>query len=351
MLDTPNSAAGQQMPRDEDELDAHLSEPTPCVVEALTSLHGDLVILGAGGKIGPSLARMAARALAASGSAASVYAVSRWADERARLVAERAGVRTVAADLSDPESYGALPDAGAVVFLTGQKFGTNGNESGTWWSNAAIPTFTAGRYRRVPTVVYSTGNVYPLRPLTAGGSTEHDPVGPIGQYAQSCLAREQLFSHAAVRWQTPICIYRLNYAIELRYGVIADIGVKILSGEEIDVTMPAVNVVWQRDSNVWTLRALALCSTPPRVLNATGPETISVRQIATILGRVLDTPVRFRGQEADDALLNDASECHALFGYPSVTVLQAIDWVAQWLLQGGRQLAKATKFAQRDGTY
>lgn len=338
-------------PTNEPELIDHLASPTPEVIETLASLDGDLVVLGAGGKIGPSLTGMAVRALRAAGSSAEVIGVSRWSDEPTRQTAQASGVRTISADLADPRAYPDLPDAGAVLFLAGQKFGTTGNESSTWWANAAIPAYAAARYAGVPTVVYSTGNVYPLRPLHSGGSQEADPVGPIGQYAQSCLAREQMFRYAAEQWQTPVCLYRLNYAVELRYGVIADLARTILAGEPVDVTMPAVNVVWQRDSNVWALRALGLCASPARALNATGPETISVRRLATMLATRLGAPVEFRGTESDDALLSDSTACHALFGYPTVSMGEAVEWVARWIEGGGRHLGRPTKFSQRDGAF
>ena len=217
--------------------------------------------------------------------------------------------------------------------------------------NAIVPSLAAARYRGVPSVVYSTGNVYPFRPMQLGGATEATPPAPIGDYAQSCLAREQVFRHAATTWGTPVLFYRLNYAVELRYGVIADVATKIAAGQPVDVTMPAANVVWQGDSNRWTLRSLALAHPETFVLNATGPETLSIRGIATRLGEVMDAEVTFTGTEAPDALLNDASLAHQLFGYPTVSARQAIDWVGRWVAQGGRQLGKATKFEQRGGQF
>lgn len=260
-------------------------------------------------------------------------------------------MRTLAADLADPAAYTGLPDAAAVYYLAAMKFGTTGQEPRTWWSNAAIPTLVAARYRGVPTVVYSTGNVYPLRPLTAGGAVENDRVDPVGEYAQSCLARERIFTHAAHEWDTPTTVYRLNYACELRYGVVADIAVKLAAGEPVDVTMPAVNVVWQGDVNAWALRSLSLAGVPPHVLNATGPETVPVRRLALLLAERMGVEPTFSGVEAPDALLNDASECHERFGYPTVPLRRLVDWVAGWVGGGGRQLDKATKFQQREGRF
>jgi dTDP-4-dehydrorhamnose reductase len=338
-------------PADEPALEELLSRPAPGVAEALDGAGGDLVLLGAGGKIGPSLARMARRALDDAGSDARVVAVSRFSDAGVRAGLEDAGVRTVAADLADPGAYADLPDAAAVFHLAAMKFGTTGQEQQTWWSNAAIPALVAARYRGVPTVVYSTGNVYPLVPLTVGGAVESDPPAPVGEYAQSCLARERIFTHAAHTWGTPTAVFRLNYACELRYGVLADIAVKLAAGEPVDVTMPAVNVAWQGDANAWALRSLSLAEVPPHVLNATGPETVPVRRLAVLLAERMGVTPEFRGVESADALLNDAGECHERFGYPSVPLRRLVDWVADWVVRGGRQLGKATKFQQREGKF
>lgn len=338
-------------PADEPTLEEYLSRPLPGVAGALAAAGGDIVLLGAGGKIGPSMARMARRALADTGSDAQVIAVSRFSDAGVRAGLEADGVRTVAADLADPAAYAGLPDAASVYFLAAMKFGTTGQEHRTWWSNAAIPTLVAAHYRGVPTVVYSTGNVYPLRPVTAGGAVESDPVDPVGEYAQSCLARERIFTHAAHEWGTPTAVFRLNYACELRYGVIADIAVKLAAGEPVDVTMPAVNVAWQGDVNAWALRSLSLAGVPPHVLNATGPETVPVRRLALLLAERMGVEPTFSGAESPDSLLNDASECHERFGYPSVPLRRLVGWVAEWVGKGGRQLNKATKFQQREGRF
>lgn len=338
-------------PRTEMELESLLSAPTPEVTEVLSALSGDLVILGGGGKVGPTLAMMAAQAIRAAGSKGRVVSVSRWGDAEARARVEAAGVRTISADLSDPTSYLELPEAAALIFLAGQKFGTSGNESATWWANAVVPALASDRYRGVPTVAYSTGNIYAFRNTRTGGSAEEDLISPVGAYAQSCLAREEVFRHASTMWRTPTALFRLNYAVELRYGVLVDIALKVASGSPIDVTMPAVNVVWQGDSNAWTLRALGLCSTPARALNVTGPETVAVRRIASIIGERLGVQPSFSGTESDDALLSDAGPCHALFGYPAVPLHLAIQWTADWVAAGGPTWGKSTKFEQREGRF
>lgn len=339
------------MPASEQELDDQLSAPSPGVAEALATTSGDIVVLGAGGKVGPTLVRMLCRALAEAGSDRKVQAVSRWSDARNRELVESWGATAVAADLSDPGAYADLPDAGAMFFLAGNKFGTSGNEHLTWWMNAVVPGLAASRYRGVPTVVYSSGNVYPFVPAWSGGCTEDVAPSPVGAYAQSCLAREQAFTHAAHLWGTPVSIYRLNYAVELRYGVIADIAAMVAAGKPVDVTMGTVNVVWQRDSTEWSIRALEHAAAPPFILNGTGPETVSTRALALALGDLMGRDVEFVGQEAQEALLNNAGRAHTLYGYPTVSLRQALAWTAEWVGGGGRQLGKATKFQTRDGAF
>lgn len=338
-------------PADEEALDEWLSRPGAHVGHALAAIGGDIVLLGAGGKIGPTMARMARRALDDVGSAAKVIAVSRFSDAATRDQLAHIGVETCVVDLSEPGAYADLPDAGAMFFLAATKFGTSGQEHLTWWSNAATPAFVADRYRGVPSVVYSTGNVYPLTPLVHGGSVETDTPQPLGEYAQSCLARERIFTNAAHSWGTPTTIFRLNYACELRYGVIADIAATIAAGQPVDVSMPAVNVAWQGDISSWALQSIELAGVPPRILNATGPETIPVRRLATLLADAMGRAIELTGCEAPDALLSDAGDCFDLYGYPTVPARRLVSWVAGWVDAGGRQLGKATKFEQRSGNY
>lgn len=346
-----NTVTHPTQPTDEEGLEEQLSRPSDAVATALASTTGDLVVLGASGKVGPTLCRMLRRALDGVGSDRRVLAVSRWSDTEARDRLARSGVQPVAADLADPDAYAGLPDAGAVFFLAGHKFGSATNQHLTWWMNAVVPGLAAARYRGVPTVVYGSGNVYPFVAPHTGGCTEADAPAPVGTYAQSCLAREQAFTHAAELWGTPVALYRLNYAVELRYGVLADIATKIATGDEVDVTMGAVNVVWQRDSTEWSIRALEHAGTPPFVLNGTGPETASTRRLAHQLADRMGLEARIVGSEAPEALLSNATRCHGLFGYPEVTLDRAVDWVADWVGAGGRQLGKATKFQTRDGRF
>lgn len=346
-MKTPHPPA----PKAEEQLEDLLSAPLEGVGTDLAALGGDIVLLGAGGKIGPTMAVMARRALDAVGSSAEVRAVSRWSEPDVRESLERHGVLTHTAELGDPASLQSLPDAACVYFLAAMKFGSTGAEQRMWWTNAAVPTMVAVRYRGVPTVVYSSGNVYPFIPLVHGGCTEQDEPQPRGEYAQSCLARERVFAGASERWGTPTVMFRLNYACELRYGVVADIAARIAAGQPVDVTMPAVNIVWQRDISAWALRSALLAGSDAPVLNATGPETIPVRRIALLLAEAMGLEVELTGVEAPDALLNDAGDCFARFGYPSLAARTLINWTAQWVAGGGRQLGKATKFEQRQGRY
>lgn len=338
-------------PTTEAELEDLLSTPSQGLVDDLATLQGDLVVLGAGGKVGPTLCLMAQRALDQAGTGRKVIAVSRWSEADVAQRLEAAGVVVVKADLSDPSNYEALPEAGAVVFMVGHKFGTTGREHLTWWMNSAVPALAANRYRGVPTMVYSSGNVYPFVAPVTGGCKESDAPSPIGAYAQSCLAREQMYTYAAATWGTPVSIYRLNYAVELRYGVLADLAADLVAGNPIDVTMGAFNIVWQRDSTEWSLRSLVKASTDVFILNGTGAETVSTRRAATALAERLGVEPTFTGEESDVALLSNAGLAHSLYGYPEVSVDTAIDWVADWVAAGGRQLGKATKFQRTDGKF
>ncbi len=332
----------------EEELEETLSRPPPGVVQDLARLEGDIVVLGAGGKMGPTLARMARRAL---DGRRDVVAVARFSDPRARESLERAGVRTLACDLLDRAQVARLPDAAAVVFMAGMKFGSTGAEALTWATNAYLPGLAAERYPRARTVVFSTGNVYPLVPVSGGGATEETPPAPIGEYAQSTLGRERVFEHFSRTRGTPVTVFRLNYAVELRYGVLLDIARKVGSGLPVDLSTGHVNVIWQGDANAVALRCLAAAQSPPLVLNVTGPETLSVRGLSTRLGEALGRAPVFAGLEAPTALLSNASKALARFGPPAVPVEQALSWVANWVRIGGRTLSKPTHFEARDGRF
>ncbi len=333
------------------ELDERLSIPRPKLVEDLRRLDGDILILGAGGKLGPSLVRLASRGVAAAGSGARVIAVSRFSEPGLadRLRAEGADV--VRADITDDAELAALPDTANVIFLVGAKFGTAGREHATWATNAYLPGRVAERYAGSRIVALSTGNVYPLVPVITGGCTETTQVGPVGEYAMSCLGRERVFSHFAERNGTPTALIRLNYAVEMRYGVLVDIAAAILAGEAIDVTMGHANLVWQGYANEVTLRALHHTSNPPFVLNLTGPETVSIRQAAQQIGDYLGKEPVLTGAEAPTALLSNAQLCHRLFGYPDVPVARLFEQTANWVAAGLPTNGKPTKFSTRDGRF
>ena len=335
-------------PQTEEDLEEILSRPTQGVMEVLATLSGDLLVLGAGGKMGPSLALMAQRVL---GERHRVIAVSRFRDPACRRLLEQAGMRTIAADLRDPAAIAALPDAPDLIFMAGQKFGTNPAPAETWAMNALVPALVAARYPGRRFVVFSTGNVYPLVPASSKGAREDHPVGPVGEYAMSCVARERLFEDAASRDGTPVTIFRLNYANDLRYGVLVDLARRVLTGEPVDLSMGQVNLIWQGDANARALQCLALASSPATILNVTGPDVLSVRALAKRIGDYAGREPVFKGSEAADSLLSDASRSIQLFGPPVVSVDTMIEWTVSWLRQGGRVLGKPTHFEERHGQF
>jgi nucleoside-diphosphate-sugar epimerase len=344
---------GARPPTTDAELDEYLSRPPDFVVEALRAVPGDLLVLGAGGKMGLSLATMARRAFDLAGAAdRRVIAVSRFGATGSDAAFRAVGIETISSDLLHDGAVDALPEAPNVLFLAGMKFGSTGNLPATWAMNTFLPGLVARRFAGSRIVVLSTGNVYPFVAAAGGGAREEDPVGPVGEYAISCLGRERLFSYESQRRGTPTALIRLNYANALRYGVIVDLARRVLDGRPIDLAMGHVNVIWQGDSNAMTLGAFAHASSPPLVLNVTGPETALVRDVATRLATHLQVgPPSFVGVESDTALLSDASRAVGLFGPPSVPLDQLIAWTAAWLQGGGSLLDKPTGFEHRDGRF
>lgn len=332
-------------------LEERLSRPTSDVVHSLSSLDGDLVVLGAGGKMGPSLARMARRALDDAGCGARVVAVARFS--RPALVDElrTEGVDTVKADLLDPEQVRGLPAAAAVLFLAGQKFGTADDPSSTWAMNAWMPGLVADRYRGVPTVVFSSGNVYPLVDVSSGGATEETPPAPVGEYAWSVLARERVFEHASRAYGTPVTVFRLNYAVDLRYGVLVDIALKVKNGEPVDLSMGHANVIWQGDANAMALRSLALATSPPTVFNVTGLECVSVRDVATRFGERFGRAPAFVGEEQPTALLSSAARAHAALGPATMSLEDLVHHVGEWVIRDEAVWDLPTHFESRDGAF
>lgn len=326
-------------------LEDELSRPNDADCAFLRDLEGDLLILGAGGKMGPSLAVRARRAAA---SRTRIIAVSRFSSGDSLRLLANAGVETIACDLLDRSQILRLPDCANVLFLAGRKFGSTDNMPLTWMTNTFVPVLVAEKFPNARIVVLSSGNVYPF---SAAGCSEEMPPAPLGEYAQSALCRERVFEYYSRRDRTPIAIIRLNYAVDLRYGVLLDIGRRVWLDRPVPLAMGAVNVIWQGDANSAILRALALASVPPRVLNVTGPEVLRVRWIAEQFGAVFGIAPRFDGAEADTALLSDASLCARLLGPPRVDAGQLIQWQAAWIRAGLPILDKPTHFEVRDGAF
>ena len=347
----PATAANGAPPRDETELEELLSRPSADVIAALREAPGDVVVLGAGGKMGPSLATMVRRAADELGDGRTVLAVSRFSSAAAADRLERAGVRVVRADLADRAALAALPNAPNVVYMAGQKFGTRDAPSFTWATNTVVPALVAERFGDSRIVAFSTGNVYPLSAATGPGSREEDALTPLGEYANSCVGRERVLEHFSRIHGTRMAIVRLNYAIDLRYGVLVDIAEKVVAGEPVRADMGFVNVIWQGDANAQAIRCLPLAASPPFVVNVTGPERLSVREVAERMARRLGVAVRIEGQESGDALLSDTTRARTLFGPPTVPTDILIEWVTDWIRRGGARLGKATKFEVRDGKY
>jgi nucleoside-diphosphate-sugar epimerase len=339
-------------PSNEFELIDRLTTPTADCVDAASRLHGDVLLLGAGGKLGPSLALLLHRSLVASGSQCRVVCVSRFSDAGTAMMLGRAGIRTIAADLMDRKELDRLPDAPYVYHLAGSKFGTTGNAARTWAMNALLPAMVAERFRSSSIVALSTGNVYPFVPPASGGATEDAAPGPVGEYAQSCLARERVLEYVSAQHGTGILLVRLNYACDLRYGVPVDIAQRVASGQPVDLTMGYFNVLWQGDVNRILIRAAELCSTPPTILNLTGPETISVRDAAARLAAGMGfPPPSYEGTEQGSALLSNAGRCWRMYGPPNVTTDQLLEWTAHWVRLGGSTLNKPTHFEVTDGRF
>lgn len=332
---------------DERTLEEMLSEPSEGTREALAQTKGDFLVLGAGGKMGPTLAMMLRRAT----SGRKVFAVSRYSDRNAKARIEERGIETIEADLLDESAYDDLPDVPNVFFLAGMKFGATGNQPLTWAMNVHVPALVAKRYARSRIVALSTGNVYPFTGVHSAGSREEDAPCPVGEYAQSCLGRERMFQYFSQVHGTAVTLIRLNYANEPRYGILVDLTNKILRDEPIDVTMGFVNVIWQGDANNYIAQSLSIATCPPAILNVAGPEVIRVRDLAERIGRRLGKEPRFASREAATALLSDSSSCVSRFGPPATLLDEMISHVVDWVAAGKAVLNKPTKYDVRDGNF
>ena len=335
----------------EAEFEERLSRPTPGSIRALQAMQGDLLILGVGGKMGPSLARQARRSAVAAGREdLNVVAVARFSQPGLREQLEQEGLRTIACDLLDETARAALPQAPNVLLMLGYKFSAQSLPGMHWAMNTYLPGLLAEQYRRSKIVCFSSGNVYPFTPVDAPPPTEDCPCSPVGEYAISAWGRERMLEYTSARHGTPVCLLRLNYAVEARYGVLVDLGQQILARTPIDLATPYVNFIWQGYANSVALEAFSLTRSPADILNLTGPRE-RVRDLAVELGQRLGIAPTFAGEEGKTALLSDAARCRQLFGEPELGREELLDLVADWLNSGGRTLGKPTKFQVRDGKF
>jgi dTDP-4-dehydrorhamnose reductase len=333
------------------ELDELISRPTEGLIRMMGRLTGDIIVLGAGGKMGPSLARMAKRASDAAGAVRRVVAVSRFSSEREEACLNDVGVKTIKCDLLDPEQVQALPDAPNVVFMAGMKFGSTGQEHLTWATNVMVPYHTARAFTNSRIVAFSTGCVYPLVHFSTGGASEAIPAAPIGEYAQSCLGRERMFDYFAEEKGEKVLHFRLNYAIDLRYGVLWDVASKVWAGEPVDITTNYANVIWQGDCSNIVLQCFKLATAPASILNVTGADTIRIDETAQKFANVMGKSVQFTGESNGIGYLSNCSKMAGIFGQPKVNIDTMVEWIGNWIMQGGENHGKPTHFETQNGKY
>jgi nucleoside-diphosphate-sugar epimerase len=329
-------------------LEECMTRPTPELESDLARASGDILILGVGGKMGPTLARMAKRA--APGR--RVIGVARFSDKALRPKLEAHGVECIACDLLERDALERLPRAQNVVFMAGHKFGAAGHAAFTWAMNVGVPTMVADAFRDSRIVAFSTACVYPYAEVTGRGAGETTPtLPPPGDYATSCVGREKAFEYGSLKHGTPGRLVRLEYAIDMRYGVLHDVGTRVFAGQPVDVTMGHVNVIWQGEANEQALRLLAHCTAPTSPINVSGPEVVSVRSLAAEFGKRFGKQPLVTGAESPTAWLVDTRAAQKLFGAPRVALSQMLDWQADWIRRGGESLDKPTHFETRDGKY
>lgn len=334
-----------------EQLEAALSEPTPEVIETMRTLGGDIILLGVAGKMGPSLARMIRRASEAAGVKRRVIGVARFSQPALERELQAQGVETIRCDLLDEHALAQLPDVPNVLYLAGMKFGATGQEAMTWAMNTWLPAMVCRKYTGSRIVAFSTGNIYGLVPVDRGGSRETDTPEPVGEYAMSCLGRERMFEHFSRLNGTPTAILRLNYACDLRYGVLVDLATKVWNEQPIDLRMSWFNTIWQGDANAQTLQAFGRVASPPWVVNLTGLQTMRVRTVGERFGELMGKTVQFTGEETNTALLSNAQPTTQTLGPPRVSESELIEWVAHWIIKGGPSLGKPTHFESRDGKF
>ncbi|WP_348535554.1 NAD-dependent epimerase/dehydratase family protein [Portibacter lacus] len=333
------------------ELEEELSRPSQRLIADIHKIEGDIMILGLGGKMGPTLAKLAKRAIDAAGSTQKVIGASRFSNQKLYQELTDFGIECIKVDLLDDEALMKLPKVENVIYMAGNKFGTSGNEHYTWVMNAYLPGRVSTRYKESKIVVFSTGNVYPFVAIESGGATEEVKPSPIGEYAQSCLGRERVFEHFSVKNGTEMLLYRLNYALDLRYGVLLEVAKAVMEQKPINLSMGYANVIWQGDANEYAIRSLLHCESPAKKLNVTGPETISIQWLAEEFGKLLKVEPIYEDEPAETALLNNASEAYGLFGKPTTSLQDMIKWTANWVKIEGEQLGKPTHFQERKGDF
>jgi len=335
----------------ENKLNELLTTPSEILVADMKKIKGDITVLGAGGKMGPTLCILAKNAAKLAGVDKKIIAVSRYSDPGVKQFLEDNDIDVISADLLDYQQLEALPLTENVIFMAGRKFGTSGSEALTWAMNSSLPAFVSHKYKKSNIVVFSSGNIYPMVPVSCGGCVEENRAEPVGEYAMSCLARERAFEYASDTYGTKVFIYRLNFAVDLRYGVLFDVAKKVLDGTPISLETPCFNFIWQGSANEIAIRGLLHAEAPAVKMNITGPETVSVRFVAERFAKLFGKKAVFENEEGNRAYLNNSMKAIEIFGYPAVSAETLIKWQAQYILDGGKTLDKPTHFEERKGSY